>query len=94
MIILFPGSALCALEGTKPEIGSESVLNLLDAIDKYIPTPIRDLDKPFTMPIETVHSIPGRGTVVTGRVETGILKKGSEAEVIGHGKLFKTVVTG
>jgi elongation factor Tu len=65
----------------------------MEAIDT-IPTPIRDLDKPFMMPVEGVYSIPGRGTVVTGRLERGVLKKGQEAEFIGHNKTFKSTVTG
>lgn len=88
------GSALCALDGTKPEIGSEAILQLLDQIDKYIPTPIRDLDKPFMLPIEHVYAIPGRGTVVTGRLERGVLKKGADCEFIGHNKVLKSTVTG
>ncbi|KAL0271927.1 UNVERIFIED_CONTAM: hypothetical protein PYX00_005075 [Menopon gallinae] len=91
---IIKGSALCAMEGTKPEIGTQSVTKLLDAIDEFIPTPVRDLDKPFSLPIETVHSIPGRGTVVAGRLETGVLTKGVDAEIIGHGKEYKTAVTG
>lgn len=77
------GSALCALEGKSPEMGSEPILKLLAEVDKHIPTPIRDLDKPFLLPVEAVYSIPGRGTVVTGRLERGILKKGAECEFIG-----------
>lgn len=69
--IFFEGSALCALEGKNPEIGSESVIKLLAEIDKSIPDPVRDLDKPFLLPVESVYSIPGRGTVVTGRLERG-----------------------
>lgn len=88
------GSALCALEGTKPEIGKDSILKLLEAIDTSIPTPVRDLDKPFFMPIEAVYSIAGRGTVVTGRLERGKLKKGSECELIGFNKIIKTTITG
>lgn len=89
------GSALCALEGRKPEIGEQAVLKLLDAIDEYIPTPERDLNKPFLMPVEGIFSIPGRGTVVTGRVERGNLKKGEELEIVGHYKQpLKTTVTG
>lgn len=88
------GSALCALEGKNPEIGSEAVIKLLQAIDTHIPTPIRDLDKPFLLPVEHTYSIAGRGTVVTGRLERGILKKGVECEFVGFSKSFKTVVTG
>ncbi|KAL6264659.1 hypothetical protein P5V15_004759 [Pogonomyrmex californicus] len=88
------GSALCALEGKNPEIGAQSVLELLDAVDKHIPTPIRDLDKPFLLPVENVYSIPGRGTVVTGRLERGKIKKGTDCEFIGYNKVFKSVITG
>lgn len=91
---MIKGSALCALEGTKPEIGANSIMQLLDAIDTYIPTPIRDLDKPFLLPIESVYSIPGRGTVATGRLERGKLKKGTECELIGFNKVIKSTVTG
>ncbi|XP_046736081.1 elongation factor Tu, mitochondrial-like [Diprion similis] len=91
---IIKGSALCALEGKKPEIGSESISKLLEEVDKYIPTPVRDLDKPFLLPVEQTYSIPGRGTVVTGRLERGILKKGTECELVGYGKTLKTVVTG
>ncbi|KAK0171107.1 hypothetical protein PV328_008867 [Microctonus aethiopoides] len=88
------GSALCALEGTKPEIGSEAILKLLDVIDNSVPTPERDLDKPFLMPVESVYSIAGRGTVVTGRLERGIIKKGMECEFIGYSKSFKSTISG
>lgn len=88
------GSALCALEGKKPEIGAQAVTQLLEEVDKYIPTPQRDLDKPFLLPVENVYSIPGRGTVVTGRLERGKLKKGMDCELIGYNKVFKSTVTG
>lgn len=88
------GSALCALDGTKNDIGASAVLKLLDEVDKHIPTPERDLDKPFMLPVENVYSIPGRGTVVTGRLERGIVKKGNECEFIGYNKLLKSTVTG
>lgn len=91
---LVAGSALCALEGKNPEIGSEAVIKLLSAIDSYIPTPIREMDKPFLLPVEHAYSIAGRGTVVTGRLERGILKKGVECEFIGFSKVLKSVVTG
>ncbi|XP_003699350.1 elongation factor Tu, mitochondrial [Megachile rotundata] len=91
---IIKGSALCALEGTKPEIGSDSIIKLLEAVDQSIPTPVRDLDKPFFMPVEGVYSIAGRGTVVTGRLERGKLKKGTECELIGFNKVIKTTVTG
>lgn len=66
------GSALSALEGKSPEIGAEAINKLLDEVDSYIPTPVRELDKPFLLPVESVHSIPGRGTVVTGRLHRGM----------------------
>jgi len=88
------GSALCALDGKSPEIGEEAVLKLLEEVDKHIPTPIRDLDKPFLMPVESVYSIPGRGTVVTGRLERGTVKKGNECEFHGYNKHFKSTITG
>ena len=88
------GSALCALEGKKPEIGNDAIMKLLDAVDSYIPTPIRDLDKPFLLPIENVYSIPGRGTVVTGRLERGKVKKGTDCELIGFNKVIKSTITG
>lgn len=88
------GSALCALEGKKPEIGSQAVLELLDLVDKHIPTPVRELDKPFLLSVENVYSIPGRGTVATGRLERGKLKKGTECEFIGYNQVFKSTVTG
>ncbi|CAL1192055.1 unnamed protein product [Candida parapsilosis] len=87
------GSALCALEGKQPEIGVQAIQKLLDAVDEYIPTPERDADQPFLMPVEDVFSISGRGTVVTGRVERGMLKKGEEVEVIGENS-FKATSTG
>ncbi|CCE65237.1 hypothetical protein TPHA_0K01030 [Tetrapisispora phaffii CBS 4417] len=89
------GSALCALEGREPEIGEKAIMKLLDAVDEYIPTPARDLEKPFLMPVEDIFSISGRGTVVTGRVERGELKKNEEVEIVGHTKTpIKTTVTG
>lgn len=89
------GSALCALEGREPEIGEQAIMKLLDAVDEHIPTPVRDLEQPFLMPVESVFSISGRGTVVTGRVERGTLKKGEEIEIVGDfEKPFKTTVTG
>lgn len=88
------GSALCALDGKQPEIGSEAIIKLLEEVDKYIPTAIRDLDKPFFLPIEHVYSIQGRGTVVSGRLEQGTIKKGNECEVIGYNKVVKSTVTG
>ena len=88
------GSALCALEGTKPEIGSSSIVKLMEAVDSHIPTPVRELDKPFLMPVEGVYSIPGRGTVVTGRLERGLVKKGMECEFVGYSKTIKSTITG
>ncbi len=93
-IPIISGSALAALEGKNDEIGKESILKLMDAVDEWIPTPERPLDKPFLMPIEDVFSISGRGTVVTGRVETGVIKVGEEVEVVGIRDTQKTVVTG
>lgn len=88
------GSALCALEGKNQEIGANAVLKLLEEVDKYIPNPVRELDKPFFLPVETVYSIPGRGTVVTGRLERGTIKKGQEVEFVGYGTNLKSTVTG
>ncbi|MBW8910681.1 MAG: elongation factor Tu [Sphingomonas sp.] len=93
-IPVIQGSAVCALNGTKPEIGHDAVLKLMQAVDEFIPQPERPLDKPFLMPIEDVFSISGRGTVVTGRVETGIVKVGEEVEIVGIKDTRKTVVTG
>jgi elongation factor Tu len=93
-IPIVTGSALAALEDKNPEIGKESILKLMTAVDEWIPQPERPLDKPFLMPIEDVFSISGRGTVVTGRVETGIIKVGEEVEVVGIRDTQKTVVTG
>src|SRR5438552_7810611 len=88
------GTAHAALEDKNPEIGKESILKLMDAVDEWIPTPERPLDKPFLMPIEDVFSIPGRGTVVTGRVEPGVIKAGEEVEIVGIDKNKESVVTG
>lgn len=88
------GSALSALEGKNPEIGEQAILQLLKEVDSYIPTPSRELDKPFLLPVENVYSIPGRGTVVTGRLERGVLKKGAECEFIGYNKVIKSTITG
>jgi elongation factor Tu len=88
------GSALCALEGREPEIGAQKIDELLAAVDTWIPTPERDTDKPFLMSIEDVFSIPGRGTVASGRVERGTLKKDSDVELVGKGgEALKTKVT-
>ncbi len=88
------GSAVCALEGKQPEIGEEAVLKLMAAVDSYIPQPVRSIDRPFLMPIEDVFSISGRGTVVTGRVERGIVNVGDEVEIVGIKNTVKTIVTG
>src|SRR3970040_1238135 len=93
-IPIIRGSALMALEDKKPELGKESIGKLMDAIDAHIPQPERPKDKPFLMPIEDVFSISGRGTVVTGRIERGIIKVGEEVEIIGIKPTTKTVVTG
>ena len=89
------GSALCALEGRQPEIGTQKIDELLAAVDSWIPVPERDLDKPFLMSVEDVFSIPGRGTVASGRVERGTLKRDSEVELVGKGDgpPIKTKVT-
>lgn len=88
------GSALCALEGKEPEIGEKAIETLLNEVDKYVPQPVRDLDKPFMLPVEHVYSIPGRGTVVTGRLERGVIKKGNECEFVGYNKTIKSTITG
>jgi elongation factor Tu len=93
-IPIIAGSALAALEDKNPEIGKESILKLMAAVDEWIPQPERPLDKPFLMPIEDVFSISGRGTVVTGRVETGVVKVGEEVEIVGIRDTQKTTVTG
>jgi elongation factor Tu len=93
-IPIIKGSALCALEDKQPEIGEQAILKLMEAVDTYIPQPTRDREKPFLMPIEDVFSISGRGTVVTGRVERGIVKVGEEIEIVGIRPTQKTIVTG
>jgi elongation factor Tu len=93
-IPIVKGSALCALEDRSPEIGRERVLELMAEVDRYIPQPERPVDLPFLMPIEDVFSISGRGTVVTGRVERGIVKVGEEVEIVGLRDTQKTTVTG
>ncbi|EIM28247.1 elongation factor Tu [Microvirga lotononidis] len=93
-IPIVKGSALCALEDRQPEIGRERVLELMAEVDRYIPQPERPVDQPFLMPIEDVFSISGRGTVVTGRVERGIIKVGEEVEIVGLRDTQKTTVTG
>jgi elongation factor Tu len=91
---IITGSALKALEGDQSEIGVPSIIKLVDALDAYIPEPKRDIDKPFLMPVEDVFSISGRGTVVTGRIERGVIKVGDEVEIVGIKPTVKTVVTG
>jgi elongation factor Tu len=93
-IPIIPGSALAAVEGRDAEIGESAILKLMDAVDAYIPTPDRPIDQPFLMPIEDVFSISGRGTVVTGRVERGIVKVGEELEIVGIRATQKTTCTG
>ena len=93
-IPIIRGSALAALEGKTPEIGHDAILKLMEAVDKYIPQPERAKDQPFLMPIEDVFSISGRGTVVTGRIERGIVKVGEEVEIVGIRDTVKTTVTG
>jgi elongation factor Tu len=88
------GSAVAALEDKTPEIGENAILELMAAVDSYIPQPERAIDRPFLMPVEDVFSISGRGTVVTGRVERGVVKVGEEVEIIGLKDTVKTVVTG
>jgi elongation factor Tu len=93
-IPIVKGSALAALEGRDEAIGKQSILALMDAVDAYIPQPDRPKDQPFLMPIEDVFSISGRGTVVTGRVERGVVKVGEEVEIVGLRATTKTVCTG
>jgi elongation factor Tu len=93
-IPIIKGSALAALEGRDPEIGENTIRELMEAVDSYIPQPERAIDQPFLMPIEDVFSISGRGTVVTGRVERGIVKVGDEIEIVGVKDTQKTTCTG
>ncbi|TIL38145.1 elongation factor Tu, partial [Mesorhizobium sp.] len=93
-IPIVKGSALAALEDSDKKIGEDSIRELMAAVDDYIPTPVRPLDKPFLMPIEDVFSISGRGTVVTGRVERGVVKVGEELEIVGIRPTTKTTCTG
>jgi len=88
------GSALKALEGDTSEIGEGSILKLMEAVDSFVQEPVRDIDKPFLMPVEDVFTISGRGTVVTGRVERGVVKVGEEIEIVGFKATQKTVATG
>ncbi|WP_028840389.1 elongation factor Tu, partial [Thermomonas fusca] len=91
---IIAGSARLALEGDQSEIGVPSIIKLVDALDSWIPEPQRDIDKPFLMPVEDVFSISGRGTVVTGRIERGVIKVGEEIEIVGIRPTQKTTVTG
>ena len=93
-IPIVSGSALAALEDNKSEIGAQKVQELMDSVDSYIPQPSRPIEKDFLMPIEDVFSISGRGTVVTGRIETGVVKVGEEVEIVGIRDTTKTTVTG
>ena len=93
-IPIIKGSALMALEDKNPELGEQAINQLMDAVDKFIPQPERAVDRPFLMPIEDVFSISGRGTVVTGRVERGIVNVGDEVEIVGIKNTVKTTVTG
>ena len=88
------GSAVCALEDKRPEIGHDAILKLMETVDAYIPQPERPIDQPFLMPVEDVFSISGRGTVVTGRVERGVVKVGEEIEIVGLRPTVKTTCTG
>ncbi len=93
-IPIIHGSALMALEDKSPELGEQAILKLMAEVDKYIPQPLRATDRPFLMPIEDVFSISGRGTVVTGRIERGIVNVGDEVEIVGIKDTVKTIVTG
>ncbi len=93
-IPIIRGSALVALEGGDQSLGKDSIMKLMEAVDSYIPQPERAIDKPFLLPIEDVFSISGRGTVVTGRVERGVIKVGEEVEIVGIKPTQKTTVTG
>lgn len=93
-IVVVRGSALKALNGDEGELGSQAIMKLMDALDTSIPEPQREVDKPFLMAVEGVFSIPGRGTVATGRIERGKIKVGEEVELVGFGSTTKTTVTG
>ncbi len=93
-IPIVKGSALAAVEGRDPQIGKEAIIKLMAEVDRYIPTPVRAIDKDFLMPVEDVFSISGRGTVVTGRIERGIVKVGEEIDIIGIREKQKTTITG
>ena len=88
------GSALCAMTGDKPELGKQAIIKLMDTVDKHIPVPKRELEKPFLMPVEDVFSIAGRGTVVTGRIESGLIKVGDTMEIVGVRPTQTTTCTG
>lgn len=91
---IIKGSALAAVEGRDEEIGKNSILELMKAVDEFIPQPTRDVDKPFLMPVEDVFSISGRGTVATGRIKSGVIKTGEEVEIVGVTETKKSVCTG
>jgi elongation factor Tu len=91
---IIKGSALAAVEGTDEATGKNSILELMKAVDEFIPQPVRAIDKPFLMPVEDVFSISGRGTVATGRVESGVVKTGEEIEIVGVKETKKSVCTG
>jgi elongation factor Tu len=93
-IPIIRGSALKALEGDKSDLGEPSIIKLVEAMDTYFPEPVRDIEKPFLLPIEDVFSISGRGTVVTGKIDRGIVKVGEEVEIVGIRPTHKTIVTG
>jgi elongation factor Tu len=88
------GSALAAATGGDEKLGKQAILALMEAVEEAIPTPVREVDKPFLMPVEDVFSIQGRGTVATGRIETGSIKTGDEIELVGGGPSQKTACTG
>ncbi|GMH41500.1 hypothetical protein BSKO_09410 [Bryopsis sp. KO-2023] len=88
------GSALCALKDEKPELGRNAIMELMNAVDEHIAEPVRDLDKPFLMPVEDVFSIGGRGTVATGRIEKGVIQSGQEIQIVGMKDATSTTVTG
>jgi len=87
------GSALCALERRNPEIGENSIRRLLQAIDEYVQPPVRDVDGPFVLPIESAFTVPGRGTVAIGTLQRGIVRKGCDAELMGFGNQLKTAAS-
>ena len=91
---IIKGSALCTVEDKNPELGKDSIVKLMDAVDNKIPDPERPTDVPFLMPIEMTHSIPGRGTVVTGRVTSGTLKVNSEVDIVGYSQTYTAKVAG